>query len=157
MEYGTGAVMCVPAHDQRDFDFARKYGLDITVVVAPDEQTLDGETMTEAYTGPGTMVNSGDFNGMTNTQAKEALPPISKHNQIGRRTVSYRLRDWGISRQRYWGAPIPMVHCKTCGIVPVAEADLPIVLPEDANLLEGGRSPLPELDAFAQYEMSQVR
>ena len=150
MEYGTGAVMCVPAHDQRDFDFARKYGLDITVVVAPDGQNLDGATMTEAYTGPGSMVNSGEFNGMTNTQALEAIADYLEAKQMGKRTVSYRLRDWGISRQRYWGAPIPMVHCKTCGIVPVEVSDLPIVLPEDVNLLEGGRSPLPELDSFVR-------
>jgi len=148
MEYGTGAVMCVPAHDQRDFDFARKYGLDITVVVTPEGQDLDGASMKEAYTGPGNMVNSGDFDGMTNTRAQEAIASYLEVNHIGKRTVSYRLRDWGISRQRYWGAPIPMVHCKACGIVPVAEADLPIVLPEDANLLAGGRSPLPELKAF---------
>jgi len=150
MEYGTGAVMCVPAHDQRDFDFARKYGLEITVVVTPDQENLDGGSMTEAYTGQGKMVNSGDFNGMPNTQAKDAIASYLETHEIGKRTVSYRLRDWGISRQRYWGAPIPMVHCKTCGIVPVAEADLPIVLPEDANLLEGGGSPLPELDVFAR-------
>ncbi|MFC1875999.1 leucine--tRNA ligase [Thermodesulfobacteriota bacterium] len=155
MEYGTGAVMCVPAHDQRDFDFARKYGLDITVVVAPDGQNLDGATMAEAYTGPGNMVNSGDFNGMANTQAQEVIADYLEAKHIGKRTVSYRLRDWGISRQRYWGAPIPMVHCKTCGIVPVKEADLPIVLPEDANLLAGGQSPLPELEPFARTTCPQ--
>ncbi len=155
MEYGTGAVMCVPAHDQRDFDFARKYGLDITVVVAPDGQNLDGATMAEAYTGPGNMVNSGNFNGMANTQAQEAIADYLEAKHMGKRTVSYRLRDWGISRQRYWGAPIPMVHCKTCGIVPVSEADLPIVLPEDANLLAGGQSPLPQLDTFVRTTCPQ--
>jgi len=152
MEYGTGAVMCVPAHDQRDFDFARKYGLEVVVVVSPQEQNLQGDTMTEAYTGEGTMVNSGDYDGMPNTQAKDAIAAYLESNQLGKRTVSYRLRDWGISRQRYWGAPIPMVHCKACGIVPVPEQDLPIVLPEHADLLSGGRSPLPELETFVRTQ-----
>jgi leucyl-tRNA synthetase len=150
MEYGTGAVMCVPAHDQRDFDFARKYHLDIVVVVTPPDQNLRGDTMPEAYTGEGIMINSGDFDGMPNLQAKDAIASHLESHQLGKRTVSYRLRDWGISRQRYWGAPIPMVHCKDCGIVPVAVEDLPIVLPEDADLLSGGRSPLPVLDGFVR-------
>jgi len=155
MEYGTGAVMCVPAHDQRDFEFARKYDLDIIVVVAPSDQELDANSMTEAYTGEGRMVNSGEFNDMPNAHAKEAIASYLESHDLGKRTVSYRLRDWGISRQRYWGAPIPMVHCKDCGIVPVAEADLPIVLPEDVDLLSGGRSPLPELTDFVHTTCPQ--
>jgi leucyl-tRNA synthetase len=150
MEYGTGAVMSVPAHDQRDFDFARKYGLPIIVVVSPADQELDGNSMEVAYTGEGAMINSGEFNGMSNREAMEAIAAWLEKSGIGQKTVSYRLRDWGISRQRYWGAPIPMIHCKGCGIVPVPESDLPIVLPEDADLLEGGRSPLPILDEFSK-------
>jgi leucyl-tRNA synthetase len=149
MGYGTGAVMSVPAHDQRDFDFARKYGLNIIVVVKPD-QDLDPAAMTEAYAGDGVMINSGDFNGMKNVLALESIADYLEAHYLGKRTISFRLRDWGISRQRYWGAPIPMIHCDACGIVPVSESDLPIVLPEDADLLEGGRSPLPTLDYFAR-------
>ena len=155
MEYGTGAVMSVPAHDQRDFDFARKYGLPVIVVVSPQDEELDGNTMDVAYTGEGIMVNSGDFNGMVNREAMEAIAAFMDKNGIGKKTISFRLRDWGISRQRYWGAPIPMIHCDSCGIVPVPEADLPIVLPEDADLLEGGRSPLPVLTAFIKTRCPQ--
>ena len=148
MEYGTGAVMSVPAHDQRDFDFAKKYDLDIIVVIQPEGEVLDPRAMGEAYTGPGVLVNSGPFNGISNQAALENIAEYLEQNQLGKRAVSFRLRDWGISRQRYWGAPIPVIHCATCGIVPVPEADLPIVLPEDANLLAGGKSPLHELESF---------
>ncbi len=150
MAYGTGAVMSVPAHDQRDFDFARKYGLDIVVVVTPDKDETPGRQMIEAYTGDGIMVNSGQFDGIENRRALEDIAFWLVENRIGHKTVSFRIRDWGISRQRYWGAPIPMIHCKSCGIVPVPEEDLPIILPEDADLLEGGKSPLSELDYFAK-------
>ena len=155
MEYGTGAVMSVPAHDQRDFDFARKYDLPIVVVVSPKDDVLDGDTMDAAYSGEGIMVNSGDFDGMDNREAMEAIAVLMEKNGIGKKTVSFRLRDWGISRQRYWGAPIPMIHCDRCGIVPVPESDLPIVLPEDADLLEGGRSPLSVLDEFCKTRCPQ--
>ncbi len=148
MEYGTGAVMSVPAHDQRDFDFAKKYGLEIIVVVKPYDSDLDPATMTEAYAGEGIMVNSGQFNGMNSRKALDEVAAYLENNGTGEKTVSYRLRDWGISRQRYWGAPIPVVHCNNCGIVPVPEKDLPILLPEDAALLEGGQSPLPALEYF---------
>ncbi len=152
MEYGTGAVMAVPAHDQRDFEFAKKYGLDIIVVVNPDGKELDGNAMTEAYVGPGMMVNSGPFNGIDNRQTLEDIAIYLEENNLGKRAVSFRLRDWGISRQRYWGAPIPMIHCNDCGIVPVPDADLPVILPEDANVLEGGKSPLPEMEDFVNVE-----
>jgi len=148
MEYGTGAVMSVPAHDQRDFDFAKKYGLEIVVVINPTDQPLDVADMTEAYTEDGVMTNSAPFDGLPNRQAMEKIADLLEEKNIGRRTVSFRLRDWGISRQRYWGAPIPMIHCPSCGIVPVPEEDLPILLPEDAALLPGGQSPLPKLEAF---------
>ncbi len=148
MEYGTGAVMSVPAHDQRDFEFARKYGLDVIVVVKPHDEELDSETMTEAYTGEGVMVNSGRFDGLENKRALDDIAEYLEKNKLGKKTVSFRLRDWGISRQRYWGAPIPMVHCDNCGIVPVSEEHLPVLLPEDADMLEGGRSPLPAHESF---------
>ena len=150
MEYGTGAVMSVPAHDQRDFDFAGKYDLPVVVVVNPPDETLDGGTMEAAYTGEGMMVNSGAFDNMGNKDAIEAIVGKMEQEGIGKKMVSFRLRDWGISRQRYWGAPIPMIHCESCGIVPVPEEDLPVVLPETANMLEGGRSPLPTLAEFAK-------
>ncbi|MCB2169592.1 MAG: leucine--tRNA ligase [Deltaproteobacteria bacterium] len=148
MEYGTGAVMSVPAHDQRDFDFARKYRLDMVVVIDRPDEPLDVATMTEAYSQDGIMVNSGEFDGQPNRQAMEAIATYLEDHGMGRKTVNFRLRDWGISRQRYWGAPIPVIYCEDCGAVPVPEDDLPILLPEDIDLLEGGRSPLPELEAF---------
>ncbi len=148
MEYGTGAVMSVPAHDQRDFEFARKYDLDIIVVVKPPSEDLDPELMEAAYTEEGVMVNSGQFDGQPNVQAQDEIARHLKKNGLGHKTVNYRLRDWGISRQRYWGAPIPMVHCPDCGITPVLLNDLPVRLPEEASLLPGGRSPLPELPSF---------
>jgi leucyl-tRNA synthetase len=153
MEYGTGAVMSVPAHDQRDFEFARKYGLEILVVVNPlSDGVLDPAAMTEAFAGEGTLVNSGPFDGLPSEKAKEAVADRLERENLGRRAVSYRLRDWGISRQRYWGAPIPMIHCARCGIVPVPETDLPVILPEDADLLPGGGSPLPELADFIRVD-----
>ncbi len=152
MAYGTGAVMSVPAHDQRDFEFAKKYGLEISVVVMPPDRSLDPGRMTEAYAGEGVMANSGPFDGQPNTHAKEAITDRLERDSLGRRAVSFRLRDWGISRQRYWGAPIPVIHCGRCGVVPVPDKDLPVVLPEDADLLADGRSPLPELAAFVAVD-----
>ena len=155
MEYGTGAVMSVPAHDQRDFDFAKKYGLDIIVVVKPEDTDLNGETMKEAFVGKGVMINSGQFDKMDNQTALEEIADYLEQNNLGKRSISFRLRDWGISRQRYWGAPIPMIHCDECGIVPVPEEDLPVVLPEQVDMLEGGKSPLPELDDFVRVSCPQ--
>jgi leucyl-tRNA synthetase len=152
MEYGTGAVMAVPAHDQRDFDFAQKYNLDIIVVVKPENEDLDADTLTEAYVGEGIMVNSGEFNGMENKKAMQEIAVFLEKKKLGKREVSFRLRDWGISRQRYWGAPIPIIHCDSCGIVPVPDEDLPVVLPEDAKMLKRGKSPLPQLDSFTKVE-----
>ncbi|GAB6062433.1 leucine--tRNA ligase [Deferrisoma palaeochoriense] len=148
MEYGTGAVMAVPAHDQRDFEFAKKYGLPIRVVIEPEGQTLDPATMTEAYEGEGRMVRSGPFDGTPNREGIQAVIRHLEEKGIGRGTVNYRLRDWGISRQRYWGAPIPVVHCESCGIVPVPEKDLPVVLPEDVEFPEGRVLPLAEIPSF---------
>ncbi|MBI4008433.1 MAG: leucine--tRNA ligase, partial [Planctomycetes bacterium] len=130
MEYGTGAVMAVPAHDQRDFEFAKKYNLSIRVVIQPEGQSLDPQTMKEAYIGDGIQVNSGDFNGLPNRQAMSKIIEYLGKKDIGKAAVSYKLRDWLISRQRYWGAPIPIVYCNKCGTVPMPEKDLPVLLPE---------------------------
>ena len=140
MTYGTGAVMGVPAHDARDFVFARKYGLPIRIVVAP--MSWDGGELTEAYLGDGFMTNSGRYEGMTNKEGMDAIADDIERYGWGRRTVSYRLRDWLISRQRYWGTPIPMVHCDQCGVVAVPEDQLPVLLPSDAEFKPTGESPL---------------
>ena len=138
--YGTGAVMGVPAHDERDFSFAHKYKLPIPVVIAPPG--WNGQELAEAYLGDGTQVNSGPFDGLTSARGKEAISEHIEQHGWGKRTVSYRMRDWLISRQRYWGTPIPMIYCDTCGIVPVREEDLPVILPEDAEFRPTGESPL---------------
>jgi len=148
MEYGTGAVMSVPAHDQRDFEFARKYNLPIEVVVMPQETFLDPDTMTEAYISDGFLVKSGPFTGRQNREAMNDIILWLEKEKKGKPSIHFRLRDWGISRQRYWGTPIPIIHCPMCGAVPVPETDLPIVLPEDAKLLENGKSPLATLPYF---------
>jgi leucyl-tRNA synthetase len=150
MEYGTGAVMAVPAHDQRDFEFARKYGLEIIVVIQPKGQTLEPDTMGEAYVDEGILVRSAPFDGLENVKALDAIADYLEEKRIGQRAVNFRLRDWGISRQRYWGAPIPVVYCDKCGVVPVPEDDLPVMLPEDVEMLEGGKSPLPTLKSFVR-------
>jgi leucyl-tRNA synthetase len=148
MEYGTGAVMAVPTHDQRDFEFAKKYGLDLIVVIEPEDQTLDSKTMTQAYIDEGIMANSKQFNGMKNTEAMAAITTYLEGQDCGKKSVNYRLKDWGISRQRYWGNPIPIIYCERCGIVPVPEEDLPVVLPKDVSLEVMGRSPLAECPEF---------
>ena len=139
MEYGTGAVMAVPTHDQRDFEFAKKYGLPLIVVVQPEDRKLDAKTMTEAYEGEGFLVNSGQFNGMDSVKAREMIAQYLEEKGLGGKRVSYRLRDWGISRQRYWGAPIPIIYCDRCGTVPVPEKDLPVVLPFNVEVTGMGR------------------
>ncbi len=147
-EYGTGAVMAVPAHDQRDFDFARKFGLDMLVVIQAEGERLDPSTMDKAWTEPGIMVNSGEFDGISNEKGKELVVKALESMGRGGKTVNWRLRDWNISRQRFWGAPIPVVYCEECGMVPVPEQELPVLLPLDAQPLPDGRSPLPHLDSF---------
>jgi leucyl-tRNA synthetase len=138
-EYGTGAVMAVPGGDQRDFEFARKYDLPIVVVVQPEGAQLDARTMTEAYDGPGTLVNSGEFNGLPTSEALENMTAAAEQRKIGERTIQYRLKDWGISRQRYWGTPIPVIYCEKCGMVPVPADQLPVLLPKTAEF--SGRGP----------------
>ncbi len=149
MGYGTGAIMAVPAHDERDFEFARKYNLEIIPVIQPEGEQFHGDTMTEAYIGPGVMINSAHFDGTEVSDAKGwANPGIKAVNDwleekgIGKADVSYKLRDWLISRQRYWGSPIPMVHCEECGWHPVPEDQLPVLLPDDVEWLPTGESPL---------------
>ncbi|MDK2877786.1 MAG: leucyl-tRNA synthetase [Thermoanaerobacteraceae bacterium] len=148
LEYGTGAVMGVPAHDQRDFEFAKKYNLPIKVVVSPPDKTLDAEEMTEAYVERGVLVNSDKFNGMDNIEAIKAVGQYMEEQGIGKVKVNYKLRDWLISRQRYWGAPIPMIYCDKCGIVPVPEEDLPVMLPPNVKFNPRGTSPLLECEEF---------
>ncbi len=146
LSYGTGAVMAVPAHDQRDFEFAQDFELPIKVVISPPERS--GRDLKEAYVEIGNMVNSGQFNGMSSEQGKEAISDFIEAKGYGKRTSSYRLRDWLISRQRYWGAPIPIIYCSKCGIVPVSEKDLPVLLPEDAEFKPTGESPLKYCESF---------
>ncbi|WP_345989291.1 leucine--tRNA ligase [Sulfurimonas sp. HSL1-2] len=135
MDYGSGAVMAVPAHDERDYDFATKYGLPVTPVIAhPDEGVVEGKAMTE----PGMLFNSGDFSEMMSDAAKEAIIARFENDGIGKRVTNYRLKDWGISRQRYWGAPIPLIHCPACGIVPEKKENLPVELPDDVEITGEG-------------------
>ncbi len=149
-EYGTGAVMAVPAHDQRDFDFSRKYGIDFIPVVQPAGETLEASTMDHAVEEPGFLINSGEFNGLPSDKAKGAIVDALARIGRGKKTVNFRLRDWNISRQRYWGAPIPVIYCKKCGMVPVPEKDLPVLLPTDVQTRPDGRSPLPDTPSFAE-------
>jgi len=149
-DYGTGCVMAVPTHDQRDFEFAKKFNLPLIVVIQPKDRELDAEKMTEAYVDEGVLVNSGQFDGMENTKVLEAIADFLEAEGKGKRTIQYRLRDWGISRQRYWGAPIPMINCDKCGIVPVKEEDLPVLLPENVVFRPEGGSPLAALPEFVE-------
>jgi len=148
MDYGTGAVMGVPAHDQRDFDFAKKYGLDIKVVIVPEGITEKYSNLKQAYDAEGFMVNSGPFDGQPNEEALTNITKYMAEKGIGTSQVTFRLRDWLISRQRYWGAPIPIIYCEKCGAVPVPEKDLPVLLPTDVEFKPTGRSPLAECASF---------
>ncbi|MBI5633232.1 MAG: leucine--tRNA ligase [Nitrospirae bacterium] len=157
MEYGTGAIMSVPAHDQRDFEFAEKYGLPIRQVIvgaglAPAHQPQGGQPqglpLQEAFVDEGILVDSGQFSGLKSADAKQKIADHLEEKGLGKKVVNYKLRDWGISRQRYWGTPIPVIYCDNCGIVPVSEKDLPVILPEDVKFTGTGGSPLQESDAF---------
>ncbi len=148
MDYGTGAVMAVPAHDQRDFEFAQKYDLPIRVVIQPLGETLNAADLEAAFTDAGELIASGPFDGVDNESAKEKIAAYLDDRGEGRKTVNYRLRDWGVSRQRYWGTPIPIIYCDSCGAVPVPEADLPVTLPTDVALTGEGGSPLARHEAF---------
>ncbi len=152
MEYGTGAVMAVPAHDQRDFEFATKYSLPVIVVIDDPEFHLDADVMKAAYTKNGVMINSGKFNGITNAEAMEKIADSLESAESGKRCVQFKLRDWLISRQRYWGCPIPIIYCPSCGAVPVPEKDLPVLLPESVEFKPKGESPLKGVPEFVNVK-----
>lgn len=148
MGYGTGAIMAVPAHDERDFDFATKFGLDIIPVVDPGNPDIDVNNLKEAFVAEGTMINSGKFDGMNNREAIKKVIEWVEEEGIGKATINYRLRDWLISRQRYWGTPIPMIHCEHCGWVPEKEENLPVLLPTDIEFTGKGESPIATSKTF---------
>jgi leucyl-tRNA synthetase len=148
MEYGTGAVMGVPAHDQRDFEFAKKYGMDMRVVIQNHDSSLVAEEMLQAFVEPGTMVNSGPFDGTPNLDGIAKVAAYAEEKGFGKKTINYRLRDWLISRQRAWGAPIPVVYCEHCGTVPVPDEQLPVRIPDDLDFTGHGISPLARHEGF---------
>jgi leucyl-tRNA synthetase len=153
MEYGTGAVQCVPAHDERDYDFAKKFGLALPIVIQPTEgEPLTPETLTAAFTGYGRMVNSGPYTGLTSEDAIERMSVDAAAGGFGRRETTFRLKDWGISRQRYWGTPIPVIYCEKCGMLPVPDQDLPVVLPPMAKFSGEGQSPLASVPEFVNVK-----
>ncbi len=153
LDYGTGAIMSVPAHDERDYEFAKKYGLDIRVVILPrrdgDERREPDEPVLPFTETNSLLINSGEYNGLPSDEAIEKMSKYAEKKGFGKATVTYRLKDWGISRQRYWGTPIPMIYCEACGIVPVPEKDLPVLLPENVEITLAGGSPLGKVPEFA--------
>jgi len=155
-DYGTGAIIAVPAHDQRDFEFAKKFKLPIRVVINPPSYDLNPEEMSRAYMDQGTLVNSQQFNGSMNYDAIDEITKYLEKKGCGKATVQYKLRDWGISRQRYWGTPIPVVYCKKCGVVPVPEKDLPVILPTDVKFTGHG-NPLAKLDKFIKVKCPKCK
>jgi leucyl-tRNA synthetase len=152
VEYGTGAVMGVPGHDQRDFEFARKYQLPVTIVIHGNGTPSDAGAMTEAYSGPGSLVNSSEFSGLSVDDAIRRMTAAAEQRGIGEGTVQYRLKDWGISRQRYWGTPIPVIYCEACGMVPVPYDSLPVLLPKVTEFSGRGDSPLAQIDDFVKVD-----
>ena len=149
MEYGAGAIMAVPAHDQRDFEFCRKYGIEIRPVIRPvGEPLAEADAMQEAFVEDGIVERSAEFSGLASAEARRRMTEKAQREGFGKAAVTYRLKDWGISRQRYWGTPIPMIHCPNCGIVPVPESDLPVVLPLNVQITGRGRSPLENVPEF---------
>ena len=162
MDYGTGAIMSVPAHDERDYEFAKKYDLAIRVVVLPrreghtEEQQFNDATI--PYSGTDSLlINSGEFSGLGCHEAMQKMAEYARQHGFGKPTVTYRLKDWGISRQRYWGTPIPMLYCEGCGIVPVPEKDLPVPLPENVEITLTGGSPLGRVPEWVNTTVSEVR
>jgi leucyl-tRNA synthetase len=151
-EYGTGAIMAVPAHDQRDFEFARKYGLPVQVVIQPTGERLAGDNLDAPYDGPGHLEDSGEFSGLASDVAIPRMTKAAEAQGIGRGAVQYRLKDWGISRQRYWGTPIPIIYCDTCGVVPVPYEDLPVELPKVTTFTGRGDSPLAQVEDFVNVK-----
>lgn len=157
MDYGTGAVMAVPAHDQRDLDFARKYDIPVKVVIHPFDGSLDESSMTEAHVEEGYLVNSDDFNDLKNKEAMNKIADYLEQEGMGKRTVNYRLKDWGISRQRYWGAPIPLVYCESCGIVPVPYEELPVLLPVNIELKNTNKLSLRDVEDFVSTKCPKCK
>lgn len=155
MDYGTGAIMAVPAHDQRDFDFAVKYDLPIRQVIKNDDVTEADESLASAFAGDGFMINSGEFDGLSVAEGQQKIIAYMETHNIGQAAINFRLRDWLISRQRYWGAPIPMIYCPQCGQVPVPFKDLPVLLPEDVNFKITGESPLNYVESFYKTSCPQ--
>lgn len=153
MDYGTGAVMSVPAHDQRDFEFAKKYDIPLMPVIIPSKKD-DWDFNTAPYLGAGTLIHSDDFDGLSSEKAKKTIVAYLTEKKLGEESITYRLRDWGVSRQRYWGTPIPIIHCKHCGTLPVPEKDLPVVLPTDL-IPNGQGSPLVTCQSFYKTKCPQ--
>lgn len=147
-DYGTGVVMAVPAHDQRDFEFSKKYNLPIKVVIQPEGEELNAQEMTQAYEDVGYLVNSGQFDGVKSDEAIDKIIDYIEEKSFGERKINFKLRDWLISRQRFWGAPIPIIYCDDCGIVPVPDEDLPVILPVDVKFTGVGESPLSSNEEF---------
>jgi len=152
MEYGTGAIMSVPAHDTRDFAFAKEYNIPIKLVIDNPKSPIDADAMEDAYIDNGVNINSGQFDGLPNREAIEKIAEFSEKEGIGVKKVNYRLRDWGISRQRYWGCPIPIIYCEKCGSVPVPEEDLPVLLPTEVDFKGDSQSPLGKMDEFLKVK-----
>jgi leucyl-tRNA synthetase len=156
MGYGTGAIMAVPAHDERDFEFCRRYGINVRPVIRPvDGELADGATMKAAFTEDGICENTGQWSGMTSEDARKAMAAYAEQHGFGNAAVTFRIKDWGVSRQRYWGTPIPMIHCPVCGVVPVPEAELPVVLPSNVEFTGKGRSPLENIPEFVNVKCPQ--
>ena len=158
MGYGTGAIMAVPAHDERDFEFCRKYGIPVRPVIRPADGELAVEPgMTVAFTEDGVVENSGPWSGLPSEEARRRMSAYAEEHGFGKAAITYRIKDWGISRQRYWGTPIPVIHCPHCGVVPVPEDQLPVVLPDRIEITGAGRSPLENVPEFVNVTCPEVR
>jgi leucyl-tRNA synthetase len=156
MGYGTGAIMAVPAHDERDFEFCRTYNIPIAPVIRPaDDKLADASSIAEAFTEDGIVENSGQWSGLASEEARQRMSAFAREHGFGEASVTYRIKDWGISRQRYWGTPIPMIHCPNCSIVPVPEKDLPVLLPLDVKITGTGRSPLETVESIINVNCPQ--
>ncbi len=154
IDYGTGAIMAVPAHDERDFDFAKTFGIPIRPVIRPVDGVLESDPPA-AFTDDGITENTGEFSGLASAEARRRMNSYAEQKGFGKAAITYRIKDWGISRQRYWGTPIPMIHCPKCGVVPVPEKDLPVILPYDVKFTGKGRSPLAEVASFMNVKCPQ--
>jgi leucyl-tRNA synthetase len=154
IDYGTGAIMAVPAHDERDFDFAKTFGIPIRPVIRPVDGVLETDPHA-AFTDDGITENTGEFSGLASAEARRRMNAYAEQHGFGKAAITYRIKDWGISRQRYWGTPIPMIHCPKCGVIPVPEKDLPVILPYDVKFTGKGRSPLAEVASFMNVKCPQ--